>query len=99
GYRTADHASVQEIAYRRFPNLVEGVGRLLSRGSPPHQLLGGLLVLLEELAVVLALDDLRIERERLGLGLVLLRADGLLEVADQRGLDLLRQAGRRGDPA
>src|SRR5262245_42870463 len=64
-------------------------------GSPVHQLLGGLLVVLEELAVVLALDDLRVERQRLGLGLVLLRGDGLLQMADQGGVDVLRQTGRR----
>jgi hypothetical protein len=38
-----------------------------SGGSPVHQLLGGLLVVLEELAVVLTLHDLRVERQRLPL--------------------------------
>src|SRR5215510_803614 len=66
---------------------------------PTHQLLGGLLVVLEEFAVILALDDLGVERQGLGLGLVLLRADGLLQITDQGGLDLLWQAGRRGDAA
>src|SRR5262245_37960255 len=66
---------------------------------PAHQFLGGLLVVFEEFAVILALDDLRVERQRLGLGLVLLRTDGLLEMADQRGLDGLGQAGRRRDAA
>src|SRR5262249_32590559 len=64
---------------------------------PTHQFLGGLFVVFEEFAVVIALDDLRVERQRLGLGLVLLRADGLLQVADQEGLNVLRQAGRRRD--
>src|SRR5438046_3125428 len=70
-------------------------GRVAWRRSPVHQLFGGLLVVLEELAVLFALDDLRVERERLGLGLVLLRADGLLQVFDQSDLDILRQPGRR----
>src|SRR5262249_26571737 len=66
---------------------------------PTHQFLGGLFVVFEESAVVLALDDLRVERQRLGLGLMLLRADGLLPLPAQRRLHVLRQAGRRRDAA
>src|SRR5262245_51046895 len=66
---------------------------------PTHQFLSGLFVVLEKLAVVLALDDLWVERQRLGLGFVLLRADGLLQIPNQGDLDILWHACGRGDTA
>src|SRR5262245_30374301 len=64
---------------------------------PTHQFLGGLLVLLEKLAVVLALNDLWVERQRPGLSFVLLRGDGLFQIPNQGDLDILWQACGRGD--
>jgi putative tryptophan/tyrosine transport system substrate-binding protein len=93
---SSSRCSARCLAARRW-------GRLrrvrISPRLPTHQFLGGLLVVFEEFAVILALDDLWVERQRLGLGLVLLRADGLLQIADQSDLDVLWQAGRRGDAA
>jgi hypothetical protein len=61
-----------------------------ARRLPPHQLLGVLLVVLEESPVGLALDQQRLEAELLGLLLMLFRRQRVLQRGGEFRLDIFR---------
>src|SRR5262245_29404410 len=83
----------------RAPSLREGRGMTADGVSPPHQLLGFLLVVLEELLVGLALDHQRLEAQLLSLLLVVARGERLLQRGHEYGLDVAWQIGGRRDAA
>src|SRR5918994_2935295 len=94
---------VRRSSSSSFQDVHKALGRCAEMGKkrslPPHQFLGALLVVLEKLLVILALDHLRLQAERFGLLLMLLGIEGFFQRGDQGGFHVLRQSGGRRDAA